>query len=81
VLNISTPILAMYPDEENKGADHMSEDEASAVEKVVKEAKKYIAGDREQGQIEFTDPDADKKGKKGDDNTAVFPAMAEASQN
>lgn len=53
VFNIATPLLAMYPDDENKDADCMDKDTAAAIEKVIKEAKKYIGGDRAQGQIVF----------------------------
>lgn len=78
VLNIATPILPMYAAKEDKGADRMSDDEARAIEKVIKEAKRYIAGEREQGQIVFEDPDKPKK-EKGDapDNQEKFPGMEE----
>lgn len=73
VLNVATPLLAMYQNEEDKGADHMTEEEAGAVEKVIKEAKKYISGERAQGKLAFeeTKPKPDKK----TDNTTAFPGM------
>ncbi len=75
VLNIATPLLSMYADKKNEGADHMTEAEAAAIEKVITEAKKYVRGDREQGQIEFVDEDKPKK--DAGDNTEQFPAMSE----
>ncbi len=75
VLNIPTPMLAMYEDPENKGADHMTEAEAAAVEKVIKETKKYLAGERAQGTIVFESPTPEKK--EGDDKQAAFPPMGE----
>lgn len=72
VLNIPTPILAMYEDPENKGADHMSGAEAAAIEKVIKETKKYLAGERAQGQIAFEE---EKKEEKADEKTEPFPGM------
>jgi len=74
VLNVATPLLAMYENPEDKGADKMTEDEAAAIERFIKEAKKYIAGERAQGKLEFKDPEADPKDK---DNTEQFPAMTE----
>lgn len=80
VLNIATPILPMYPDDENKAVDHMSDDEASAVEKVIKEAKRYIAGDRAQGQIEFQEPEKEKGDKAKGGETVEFPGMEPGAQ-
>ncbi len=78
VFNIATPILAMYEGgEDEKGADHMTEVEAAAVEKMIKEAKKYLAGERAQGQIEFVSPEPPKK---AGDNTEQFPAMTEPKE-
>ncbi len=73
VLNLATPILSLYEDKENEGSDHMTDKEATSIEQVIKEAKKYIAGDRAQGQIEFEAP---KKTKK-DDSTAEFPDLTD----
>lgn len=74
VFNISTPLLPMYADDENKTADHMDEEEAKAIEKVISEAKKYVAGDRAQGQIEFEDDEPEtKKGKADDTKEIEFP--------
>lgn len=73
VLNIHTPMLAMYEDPEEKGADHMTEAEAAAVEKVIKETKKYLAGERAQGQIVFESPTPEKKAE--DEKQAAFPPM------
>lgn len=82
VLNIATPILPMYENEENKEADHMSDDEAAAVEKLIKEAKKYIAGDRAQGKLALEDGESEKgKKDKGPDNVAEFPALTEPAAN
>lgn len=81
VLNIATPILPLYENEENKGADHMSEDEASAVEKAIKEIKKYISGDRAQGKLAFEDEENEKKGDKGPENVAEFPNLTEAAKS
>lgn len=72
VLNIPTPMLAMYEDPENKGADHMTEPEAAAIEKVIKETKRYLAGERAQGQIAFEE---EKKPEKTDDTTAPLPGV------
>jgi hypothetical protein len=69
VFNIATPLLPMYENPENKGADHMDEAEAKAIEKVIKEATRYVCGERAQGQIEWEDEDGgedEKKGDKGD---------------
>ncbi len=74
VLNIPTPLLAMYEDAEDKGADHMSEAEAAAIENVIKQTKKYLAGDRAQGQIVFESPTPEKK---DDDKTEPFPGLTE----
>ncbi len=79
IFNISTPLLAMWPDEENKGADFMDEDVAKAIEKVIVEAKKYVIGDRAQGQIEFEDEEKDA-GEKAPDNTEPFPEMVAGGQ-
>jgi len=75
VLNIATPLLPMYPDAEEKTADHMSEDEAAAIEKVIKEAKRYLAGERAQGQIVFEPDPADKKDEGA--KTAEFTVLGE----
>lgn len=75
VFNIATPLLPMYADPENKTADCMSEDEAGAIEKVIAEAKKYVLGERAQGQIKFDEPEKPEKKKEGD-NTEPFPNMA-----
>lgn len=73
VLNIPTPLLAMYEDAENKGADHMTEAEAAAIEKVIKETKRYLAGERAQGTIQFED----EKPKKDDaEKTEPLPQLA-----
>jgi hypothetical protein len=80
VFNISTPLLPMYVDEENKSADHMTEAEAAAIEKVVKEAKRYIAGERAQGLINFPEgePDDEKRKKKeADEGTAAIPGIGD----
>lgn len=76
VFNIATPLLPMYADEENKKADRMEPAEAKAIEKVATEARKYIAGERAQGRINFGADDEPKK-PKGDDNTPDFPALNE----
>lgn len=77
VFNIATPLLAMYPsdDPEEKSLDHMDEDQAGAIEKVIKEAIKYIAGERAQGQIQFEEEP--KPSKDADDKTTPFPGMEE----
>lgn len=64
VFNISTPLLPMYADAENKSLDHMEKEEANAIERVIAEAKKYINGDREQGQIQWEE---EKPAKAPDD--------------
>jgi hypothetical protein len=61
ILNIPTPLLPMYPDEENAGVDHMEKEEAAAIEKVIKETLKYLGGERAQGQIAFVEEDGPKK--------------------
>ena len=66
VMNIATPLLSMYPDDENKTLDHMDEGEARAIEKVIKEATRYLAGERAQGLITFEE---EPKKKKEDDST------------
>lgn len=77
VFNISTPLLPMYPDAENKSADHMEDAESRAIEKVVAEAKKYLLGDREQGQIAFEDEKAPEEPKG--EGTAPLPFAAEGA--
>lgn len=76
VFNISTPLLSMYPDEENKTTDHMEKEQSAAIEKVISEATKYINGDRAQGQIEFEEESAGGKPEDGD-KTEKFPGMTE----
>lgn len=63
VFNIATPMLSMYEsdDPDSPKVDHMSTEEAAAIEKVIKEAKRYIAGDRAQGQIQLEDEPDEKK--------------------
>lgn len=78
VFNIATPILAMWSDDENKGADHMEEDEAKAIDKFAKEAKRYIQGDRAQGKLAFEEETTPEPGAKGPDNTEPFPTMADS---
>lgn len=70
IMNISSPLLPMYEDEENKGADHMTADEARAIDKVVKETLKYLSGERAQGLIAFED---EKKKEEGDPNQTELP--------
>lgn len=77
IFNVSTPLLPMWADEENKGADHMDEDTAKAIEKVIAEAKKYVIGDRAQGQIEFEDDKPAAGEGKNPDNTEQFPELKE----
>lgn len=77
VFNIATPLLPMYADDENKNADRMEPAEAKAIEKVASEAKRYVLGERAQGQIDFGGEDEAPKKSKGDDNTPDFPAMTE----
>lgn len=67
IFNVSTPILAMYPDAENETADCMEKGTAAAIEKVIKEAKKYIGGARAQGQIVFET----KEEKKADEDAGA----------
>lgn len=62
--NVTTPFLLMYEDEENKAADHMEPDQAKAIEKVLAEAKRYVLGDRAQGEISFADGDEAEEGAK-----------------
>lgn len=72
MFNIATPLLAMYEDSEDKSVDHMEEVESAAIEKVIKEAMKYIAGERAQGQITFED---EKPKKDGEEKTTPFPEL------
>ena len=73
VFNISTSVLQMYKDPENEGADYMTEAEAAAIEKMVKEAKRYVAGERAQGLLELAEPET----KKEPSNIEPLPGMAE----
>ncbi len=75
VLNVATPLLSMYEQDDDKGADHMTEEEATAVEKLIKEAKKYISGDRAQGKLAFEEEK--KEGKEKPSNVDEFPGMTE----
>lgn len=77
VINLATPLLAMYEDDENKSADCMEKDEASAIEKVIKEAVKYLGGDRAQGQINFVPEEGEADGKKKEDETLPIPGVGE----
>lgn len=76
IFNIATPILSMYPDEENKTTEHMDEAQAKAIEKVISEAIKYINGDRAQGQIKFEEEKPEPKPDAGS-NTEKFPQLGE----
>ena len=78
VFNITTPSLPMHEDEENKAMDHLSEDEEKAIEKVIKEAKKYVAGDRAQGQSEFEGET--KAEEKPADGTVPFPQLTQPAE-
>lgn len=69
VFNITTPLLSMYPDKENKATDCMAAEEARAIEKVITEAKKYLDGDRAQGIIKFEDDKDEKDAKKDKEET------------
>lgn len=73
VFNIATPLLPMYEDDENKGADHMEPAEAKAIEKVISEAKKYLLGERAQGQIKFEEEAQEKK--KGDPDQTTLTVL------
>lgn len=81
VLNISTPILPMYEAEgdEGQGGDHMSAEEAAAVELVISEAKRYVAGERAQGRLAVEEEE--KRGRKtrgaAKENIEQFPEMRE----
>lgn len=80
VMNISTPLLAMYPgkDAETKGSDAMDEETARAIEKFVVEVKKYIVGERAQGKLalEEEEPAKPDEGPK----TPEFPEMTEPAK-
>lgn len=79
VFNIATPLLSMYPDENDKTVDCMDEAEAKAIDKVVQEATKYVRngpGDRAQGQIDFRDEEGG--GTPDENKTEQFPAMENA---
>lgn len=69
IFNIATPLLAMYEDEDNRSADYMEKDEAKAIEKVISETRKYLDGERAQGQIVFEEEK--KPEKKGDDDATA----------
>ena len=73
IMNIATPILHMYADLENKSLDHMEKDEAAAIEKVIKEAVLYLAGERAQGQIEFNEETPPKKEEDDGTEPIKFP--------
>ena len=81
VLNITTPILPMYAstDKTANGGDHMSEEEAAAIELVVHEAKLYLRGERAQGKLELGDkPKLGRKAAKAHgpaENIEQFPEM------
>ena len=76
VSGVETPSLPMYPEEGNKSKDHLDEDQAAAIEKVVTEATRYVAGERAQGQIVFEEPTAQPETT---DKTEQFPALTEAA--
>ncbi len=78
VLNIPTPLLAVHEDPENKGADHMTDAEAAAVELMIAETKRYLAGDRAQGIIAFEDAKPEPKPDKS--NTETFPTLVEEAK-
>lgn len=75
IMNIATPLLPMYGDDENKALDHMDKHEAAAVEKVINEALKYLAGERAQGQIQFKE-ETPLKEDKGE-GTSPLPGIGE----
>jgi hypothetical protein len=84
-LNIATPLLRLEEDSENANAVHMNPDEAKAVEKVIKETLRYLAGERGQGKIDFQgeaddekEPDKKDGDKKGAELPFEPPASAEA---
>lgn len=82
-LNIATPLLLMEPDSENKTAACMTEAESDAIDKLVKEAKKYLSGDRAQGKIDFKAGEPEPDGKKKEDDaakgTAALPFPPQAA--
>lgn len=78
VFNIATPLLAMWPDDENTGADHMDPEIAKAIAKVETEAKKYILGERAQGKIEFEE---EKPKNDGKGETPTFPDLTEGKDD
>ena len=74
IFNIATPLLPMYPSENNKAADFMPEETAAAIETVISEAIKYLGGERAQGQIQFVEAAAAAEEEKGG-NTEPFPEL------
>lgn len=73
----STPLLPMLEDPEKPTADHMAEEECKAIQKVISEAKKYILGDRAQGEFKFEDGEEEEEENKEDEKkgeqTATLP--------
>lgn len=79
VLNVATPLLSMYEDSENASQDHMEPEEAKAIEKVIREAMKYLAGERAQGQINFVEEEGDKKSEGDGKSAEQLPFDPEAA--
>lgn len=81
VLNIATPTLPMDADEENKAADHLEPEQADAIELVIAEAKRYLAGDRAQGQITLEPSIDEDGGKESKSKLALLPDMEEEEED
>jgi hypothetical protein len=63
--NISTPLRFLsVPEEEGSYSPPLSDKQVALVESVIKEAKKYVKGDRAQGQLPLDDM------KNGDEDDA-----------
>ena len=75
--NIATPLIPIDQPEEGEGS-HLTIAQAILVETALEEARKYIRGERSQGQIKLT-PEAEETEVEGDeepeaDNMIQLPA-------
>jgi hypothetical protein len=78
VMNITTPLLAMWEPKKKDAdpGDRMDEATAKAIAKVEAETKKYICGERAQGKLALEE-EKPKKKKEAGAETAAFPGMEE----
>lgn len=72
--------LLAHPTQPGKYTPPLSAEEAELVQEAIEEAKRYVKGERAQGQIEFEDEDENGPIDEEEDETAPLPLLPADAQ-